>query len=371
MPAPVLAGGSRDAARAVARGQVLLDVAAVAVGDEAAADEGVLHDEGLAQDGQVNGLHVVALDPGLAHGHVGRAARLDLGGRGPHMLGQVAQPRSGRAVGLEDGLVAEQHRDGDGQHNGEQPVPRRGRAVGLEGAADGVLGREAWRVGRSARSRSACEPAGSVNSHSPSQRIEEVPDHPGPRSLTGGMPGLGVDGAQQALSVCDALEGGCAGEEREAAQSSVGQARGTTGKARLETAAAAVAVGGQTQRQRRGGRGSMIVYSWLGRLRWSSIRPPSALHVSHHQRVRVTLPMRPRQLGGLPCTRMAASCPDRGALAASRPSVLPSGCLMLARPAQHQHRTKRKHACVVGKFARRTNWKCKRSTCARVYSDPL
>jgi hypothetical protein len=57
------------------------------------------------------------------------------------MLGQVAQAGGGRALDLEDGLVAQQNGDDDGQDNGEQPMAGSGRAMGLESAADGVRSR--------------------------------------------------------------------------------------------------------------------------------------------------------------------------------------------------------------------------------------
>jgi hypothetical protein len=57
------------------------------------------------------------------------------------MLGKVAQPGRGGAIGLEDSRIAEQHRDDDGQENGEQPMPGGGRAMGLESAAKRVRGR--------------------------------------------------------------------------------------------------------------------------------------------------------------------------------------------------------------------------------------
>jgi len=79
-----------------------------AVHVEAAADQGFLHQQRLLEDGQVNRLHVVAVDPDLAHDYVGGPLAFDLGGGGPNMLGQVAQARGGRAVRLEHGLVAEQ-----------------------------------------------------------------------------------------------------------------------------------------------------------------------------------------------------------------------------------------------------------------------
>jgi hypothetical protein len=108
---------------------------------KAAVYEDLLDMHGFAQDGQGNGVHVVAVDPGLAHDYIGGLVALNLGGRCPDMLGEVAQPRSGGAVGLEDSLVAEQDRDGDGQDDGEQPMAGRRSAVGLESAADGVGGR--------------------------------------------------------------------------------------------------------------------------------------------------------------------------------------------------------------------------------------
>lgn len=136
MPTPLFASGRCKAALSTARGAVAVHGVAV----EAGANQGLLGVEGFAQDGQVDCVHVVALDPDLAHHDVGIPVALNLGGRGPDMLGEVAQAGGGRALSLEDGLVAEQYRDGDGQDNGEQPMPGRGRAVGLEGASDGVRG---------------------------------------------------------------------------------------------------------------------------------------------------------------------------------------------------------------------------------------
>ncbi len=58
--------------------------------------------------------------------------------RGPDMLGNVAQPYRGRALGLEDGLVAEQDRNGYCDEDGEQPVLRSRFAMSLEGPSDRV-----------------------------------------------------------------------------------------------------------------------------------------------------------------------------------------------------------------------------------------
>lgn len=141
MPTPLLSWPSDETARLAAGKQVLVRVWYIWRGRlEAAVDQGFLDLQGLAQHGQLDGVHVVAMDPDLAHYHVGRALPLDLGGRGPDMLGQVAQAGGGGTVGLEDGLVAEENGDGDGQDDGEQPMAGRGRAMGLEGAADGVGG---------------------------------------------------------------------------------------------------------------------------------------------------------------------------------------------------------------------------------------
>jgi hypothetical protein len=84
------------------------------------------------------------MNPDLAHHDVGSALALDLGGRRPDMLGKIAEGGSSRAVGLEDGLVAEENRDGDGQDDGQQPMPGRGSAVRLESSSDGVRGIEPW-----------------------------------------------------------------------------------------------------------------------------------------------------------------------------------------------------------------------------------
>jgi hypothetical protein len=120
---------------------VLVGRAPSSVYAKAAVYEDLLDMHRFAQDGQGNSVHVVAVNPGLAHDDIGGLVTLNLGGRGPHMLGEVAQPRSGGAVGLEDGLVAEQDGDGDGQDDGEQPMAGGRGAVGLESAADGVGGR--------------------------------------------------------------------------------------------------------------------------------------------------------------------------------------------------------------------------------------
>ena len=54
------------------------------------------------------------------------------------MFGEVAKAHSGGAISLEDSWVAEQHRDADGQDEGQQPMLCSGGAVRLERPADGV-----------------------------------------------------------------------------------------------------------------------------------------------------------------------------------------------------------------------------------------
>ena len=105
---------------------------------EAATNEGVLDIRGFAQHSKVDRVHVVAVNPDLAHHNIGRSVALNLCCRGPDMLGEVAQPRSSGALGLEYGLVAEQHRDGDGKDDREQPMPCGGSAMSLESSSDGV-----------------------------------------------------------------------------------------------------------------------------------------------------------------------------------------------------------------------------------------
>lgn len=142
MPPPLVPCGGRETRGVVAREQMLLRGPFAVLDIKAAANEGFLHGHGFAQHGQVDGIHVVAVDPDLAEDDIRGVVAVDLGGRRPDMLGEVAQPRGGGAVGLEDGLVAEQDGDGDGQDNGEQPMPGGGGAVGGESTADGVRGRQ-------------------------------------------------------------------------------------------------------------------------------------------------------------------------------------------------------------------------------------
>lgn len=73
---------------------------------KAGADKGILDMQRLAKHRQVDGVHVVAMDPDLAHSDIGGPLSVYLGGRCPDMLGQVAQAGGGGAIGLEDGLVA-------------------------------------------------------------------------------------------------------------------------------------------------------------------------------------------------------------------------------------------------------------------------
>lgn len=47
------------------------------------------------------------MDPDLTYNNVSRTLSFYLGGRGPDMFWEVAQPRGSRTIGLEDGLVAE------------------------------------------------------------------------------------------------------------------------------------------------------------------------------------------------------------------------------------------------------------------------
>jgi len=192
VPAPLLSGGCDEAARGIALEPVLVVVRSALSRIKPAVDEHFLDMHRFAQHRQGNCIHVVAVDPDLAHDDIGGALALDLGGRCPDMLGQVAEGSGGGAVGLEDGLVAEQDGDGDGQDNGEQPMPGRGSAVGLERAADGVRGVEPWWFsGTRAAFRGGRVVWGS--SDSPTQRIEKIPDH--------GMPGR--------PRVCDALSVEC------------------------------------------------------------------------------------------------------------------------------------------------------------------
>lgn len=69
----------------------------------------------FAQHALVECTHVVAMHPHLAHDDIGTVVAFDFRRRGPDMLRKVAQARSGRAIGLEDGWVAEEYRDTDGQ----------------------------------------------------------------------------------------------------------------------------------------------------------------------------------------------------------------------------------------------------------------
>jgi hypothetical protein len=55
------------------------------------------------------------------------------------MLGEIAQSRRCRAVGLEDGRVAEQDRDDDGQKDGDAPMPGCRRAVEAESGANRMV----------------------------------------------------------------------------------------------------------------------------------------------------------------------------------------------------------------------------------------
>lgn len=91
-----------------------------------------------AQHALVECAHVVAMHPHLAHHDIGMVVAFNLRRRGPDMLGEVAQARSGGAIGLEDGWVAEEYRDTDGQDERQQPMLRGRSAVGLERTADGV-----------------------------------------------------------------------------------------------------------------------------------------------------------------------------------------------------------------------------------------
>ena len=78
------------------------------------------------------------MHPHLAHDDISMVFAFDFRRRGPYMLGKVAQARSGGAVGLEDGWVAEEHRDTDGQDERQQPMLRGRSAMGLESTTDGV-----------------------------------------------------------------------------------------------------------------------------------------------------------------------------------------------------------------------------------------
>lgn len=187
------------------------------------------------------------MDPDLAHDDIGGALALDCCSRGPDMFGEVAQTSCGGTVGLEDGLVAEQDGDGDGQDNGEQPMLGGRGAVGLESAADGVGCGEAWWFSRTAReqllahaprdetrSRRDGEQQELDSKHSPTQRIEEVPDHSAPRPLSKGIPRL----EQQQTRVCDALDVDSAVWARGAALSSDGPREGEgEGESRARTGA--------------------------------------------------------------------------------------------------------------------------------------
>jgi hypothetical protein len=119
---------------------VLIVVRAAFVRVEPPIDERVLDMHSFAQHWQVDCIHIVAMDPDLAHYYVGGSLALYLDRRCPDMFREVAQPRGGGAIGLEDSWVAEQHRDNDGQDDGEQPMARSRSAVSLEGASDGVGG---------------------------------------------------------------------------------------------------------------------------------------------------------------------------------------------------------------------------------------
>lgn len=135
---PFLARCRRKTARAVARNDFLDMFPAMT---KAAANKSVLHVHGFAQDRQFYRLHVVAMQPDLAHDHVGGAVAVNLRRRGPDMLGQIAQRGGGGTIGLKHSLVAEQHGDGDGQDEREQPMAGGGSAMGLESPAQRVRGR--------------------------------------------------------------------------------------------------------------------------------------------------------------------------------------------------------------------------------------
>jgi hypothetical protein len=151
------------------------------------------------------------------------------------MFWQVAQAGGGEAVGLEDGRVAEQDGDEDGQDNGEQPMVGGRGAVGLEGAADGVRGLKAWRLGGSAQSQSvedsACRRSRGA-AHSPTQRVKKEPDHSAPQVPPTGMPRIaGERGSGSAwAAVCAALEVECERTGR-GVRASVGGADGTRANA--------------------------------------------------------------------------------------------------------------------------------------------
>lgn len=105
---------------------------------EAAVQERNLDVQCFAHHALVECIHVVAMHPHLAHDDVSMVVAFDFRRRGPDMLGKVAQACSGGAVGLEDGWVAEEHRDTDGQDERQQPMLRGRSAVGLKSAADGM-----------------------------------------------------------------------------------------------------------------------------------------------------------------------------------------------------------------------------------------
>ena len=58
-----------------------------------------------------------------------------------HAWGGCADRQRRGCRSLENGWVAEQNGDDDGEEDGEQPMPRSGRAIGLESASDRVSGR--------------------------------------------------------------------------------------------------------------------------------------------------------------------------------------------------------------------------------------
>jgi len=134
-------GGGKSVAERVGLVAVAVAVAiAVGILVEAVAYEGVLDMQSLAEHGQVDGVHIMAMDPDLAHSHVCGPVSVDLGGGGPDMFGEVAQSGGGGTIGL----VAEQDGDDDGEEDGEQPMAGGGGAMSLEGAADRMRGGQPW-----------------------------------------------------------------------------------------------------------------------------------------------------------------------------------------------------------------------------------
>jgi hypothetical protein len=202
MPAPIAPLSCSDTASVVVTERMRLRVRIAILCVKASIDEHFLDVHSFAQDWQIDCPHIVPMHPNLAHYYIGRPLALHLGRRCPDMFREVAQPRGGGAIGLEDSLVAEQDRDGDGQDNGEQPMPRRRRAMGLERPPDGVRsGKRRW-FGRTVASRLVWHTSCAYIHERLLTHAADIGDtrsyHSGSRCLSKGMPGLELDEASAA-----------------------------------------------------------------------------------------------------------------------------------------------------------------------------